>query len=73
MTNEEYELLNNYPRLMEAKRTLLSLSHLLTDEDLSDTVNTLITFQNSHIVANSFKDDQVAYALADELEAALIR
>jgi len=71
MTEEEHILSMQYSYALGAKRRIIEFKNMLTDEDVIDIVNALVTFENSHLIANGFKDDKVAYALKDELEAAL--
>jgi len=68
MTEEEYTLALQYSCAIEGKRRVMEFTDMLSDEDKVDIINTLITFQNSHIIANSFKDDKVAWALYEELQ-----
>jgi len=71
MTEEEHTLSIQYSYAIGAKRRVIEFADLLSDEDKAEIVNALITFENSHIIANSFKDDKVAWALKEELEVML--
>jgi len=69
MTEEEHTLAMQYAYALGAKRKIIEFNHMLTNEDIIDIINALITFENSHLVAKGFKDSQVAYALMQELQA----
>jgi len=68
MTEEEHALSMRLAYALGAKRKVIEFKDMLTDEDIIDIVNALITFENSHKVAKGFKDSQVAYALMQELQ-----
>lgn len=68
MTEEEHVLSMQYSHALDGKRKILEFGEMLTIDDKLDIINYLITFENSHIVANRFKDDQVAYTLLQELK-----
>ncbi len=71
MTEKEYELAIQHNYAIGSKLRIIKFKDLLTDEDKLDIINALITFENSHIIANGFNDMQTAWALKEELEAAL--
>ena len=68
MTEEEHTLSIERSKAIQAKWDIEYYNHMLTDDEIIDLINILITFENSHIIANNFKDDQVAYALYEELK-----
>jgi len=70
MTNEEeHTLAMSLVYALGAKRKVIEFKDMLTDEDIVEIVNALVTFENSHKIAKGFKDSQVAYALMQELQA----
>ena len=68
MTEEEYILSMQHSYVLDAKRRIIEFKSMLTDEDIIDIVNALVTFENSHLIAKGFKDDKVAYSLYEELK-----
>ena len=68
MTEQEYEEIINYNFAINAKEAIKKLYQYLTNEDTCELVNKLITFENSHIIANCFNDDKISYALYQELK-----
>lgn len=71
MTEEEHLSSLQYSYAIGAKHKVVEFADLLTDDDKAYIVNALVTFENSHIIANAFKDNQVAWALKEELETML--
>ena len=72
MTEEEEHILSmQLSYALGAKRRVIEFKDLLSDEDKAEIINALVTFENSHIIANSFKDSQVAHSLYEELETTL--
>jgi len=68
MTDEQYTITLQIGNAIKAKNELL-ISHIfLTDSEKCELINKLITFENSHIIANCFNDDSVAYSLYQELK-----
>lgn len=68
MTEEEYEQLEQLHDIIYAKTVIKGAKDLLTMGDIIELVNSLITFENSHLVATNFNDNKVAYALYQELK-----
>ena len=71
MTEEEHILSRQYNYAKAGKHNVIKYANMLTDDDKMQLINTLVTFENSHIIANGFKDDKVAWALKEELEVVL--
>jgi len=67
MTEEEHTLTLQHSYAIGAKHRVTEFADMLSDEDKADIVNALVTFENSHIIANSFKDDKTVMALYEEL------
>ena len=68
MTDEEYELSIKLHYIAQAKAIIKEAKDYLTNSDVIELVNHLITFENSHLIATNLKDDKVAYALYQELK-----
>ena len=68
MTEEEQTLSMQHAYILGAKRRTIKFKDMLTNEDVIQLVNALITFKNVHLIANEFKDDKIAYSLYEELK-----
>ena len=68
MNTDTHELNHRLNLALRAKEQLLANSDLLDNIDIAAIVNKLVTFSNSHIVAFSIDDLQVAKSLRDELD-----
>jgi len=73
MTEEEHILSMQYAYATGAKRKVIEFKDMLPIEDKIDIINALVTFENSHLIANNFKDSKVAYSLYEELKTTLNR
>jgi len=71
MTEKEHTIEMQHNYIIGAKRRIIKFKNLLTTEDIIDIINELVTFKNVHLIANSFKDKQVAQALKEELKVTL--
>ena len=71
MDTDTHELNHRLNLVLRAKEQLLANSDLLDNIDIAVIVNKLVAFSNSHIVAFSIDDLQVAKSLRDELDSYL--
>ena len=70
MINEDYYIESIKAGVaVKAKNDLLQVADYLTDKEVCELVNKLVTFENSYIIARCFKDEKVRYALYEELGA----
>ena len=61
-------LIEIYPTA-QTKVIIKDIQGNLTTNEIVGLVNSLISFENSHIIATNFKDDKIAYSLYQELKS----
>jgi CO dehydrogenase/acetyl-CoA synthase epsilon subunit len=61
VTDKEYEFSLKVGLAVKAKNELLTVYEYLTDEEVCELLNKLITFKNTHIVAECLKNKIAIY------------
>ena len=73
MIDEQFETCAKIHRATACTNELLTLTDYLTDEQKTQLVCQLVTFENSHIIAHAFTDLTVIQALYEELRDPKLR